>query len=144
MKKLTLLCSFALAMLISVSMTAQSPVGLWKTIDDESGEAKSHVEIYENDGKLFGKVVKLLPKATTDVCGPCPGERAGKSLIDMDILWDLETYKDYWSYGHIIDPANGKIYKASLWIEDENTLKLRGYIGISALGRNQNWYRVTE
>lgn len=144
MKKLSFLFSFALAFAMSISMTAQSPVGLWKTIDDESGEAKSHVEIYEKDGKFFGKVVKLLPKATTDVCGPCPGERAGKPLIGMDILWDLESYKDYWSYGQIIDPGKGKVYKASVWLEDENTLKLRGYIGISALGRNQNWYRVTD
>ena len=138
MKKLSVL--FALFWAISVS--AQSPVGIWKTIDDETGDPKSHVEIYEKDGKFYGKVVKLLPAATTDVCGPCPGERAGKSLIDMDILWDLEPYKDYWSYGSIIDPGKGKIYKASVWLEDENTLKVRGYIGISALGRNQNWYRV--
>lgn len=144
MKRIASIFSFALAMIVSTTMMAQSPVGIWKTIDDESGEPKSHVEIYEKDGKFYGKVVKLLEKATTDVCGPCPGERAGKSLIDMDILWDLEPYKDYWSYGQIIDPGKGKIYKASVWLEDENTLKVRGYIGISALGRNQNWYRVTE
>lgn len=142
MIKISSFLTLSLVLFFSVGLFAQSPLGLWKTIDDESGEAKSHVEIYEKDGKVYGKVVKLLPKATTDVCGPCPGERAGKSLIDMDILWDLEAYKDYWSYGQIIDPANGKIYKASMWIEDENTLRVRGYIGISALGRNQNWYRV--
>lgn len=140
MKKL----SFLLAFFFALSLTAQSPVGLWKTIDDETGDAKSHVEIYEKDGKFFGKVVKLLPAATTDVCGTCPGERAGKSLIGMDILWDLEPYKDYWSYGQIIDPGKGKIYKASVWLEGDDKLKLRGYIGISALGRNQMWYKVTE
>lgn len=144
MKKLTFAFSFAIAFMLSIAISAQSPVGIWKTIDDETGDAKSHVEIYEKDGKFFGKVVKLLPAATTDVCGPCPGERAGKSLIGMDILWDLEPYKDYWSYGQIIDPGKGKIYKASLWVEDENTLKVRGYIGVSVIGRNQNWYRVTE
>jgi uncharacterized protein (DUF2147 family) len=125
-----------------LSLSAQSPIGTWKTIDDESGEAKSHVEIYEKDGKLYGKVVKLLPKATTDVCLDCPGDLNGKSLLEMDILWDLEKYKDYWSYGQIIDPAKGKTYKLSIWLEDADTLKLRGYIGISALGRNQVWYRV--
>ncbi len=142
MKVLSILGSFALAMIVSVSMSAQSPVGIWKTIDDETGDPKSHVEIYEKGGKFYGKVVKLLPAATTDVCGPCDGDRKGKSLINMDILWDLEPYKDYWSYGQIIDPGKGKIYKASVWLEDQNTLKVRGYIGISALGRNQNWYRV--
>lgn len=142
MRKLNSLLTLAFLLTFSFAMMAQSPVGIWKTIDDESGEPKSHVEIYEKDGKFFGKVVKLLPKATTDVCGPCPGERAGKSLMGMDILWDLEPYKDYWSYGQIIDPGKGKIYKSSVWLEDENTLKVRGYVGISALGRNQNWYRV--
>ncbi len=144
MKKLTFAFSFALAVLFSFTLSAQSPVGLWKTIDDETGDAKSHVEIYEKNGKFYGKIVELLPAATTDVCGPCPGERAGKSLIGMDILWDLQPYKDYWSYGQIIDPGKGKIYKASVWVEDENTLKVRGYIGVSVIGRNQNWYRVTE
>ena len=140
MKKL----SFLIAFFFALSLSAQSPVGIWKTIDDETGDAKSHVEIYEKDGKFFGKVIKLLPAATTEVCGPCPGERAGKSLIGMDILWDLEPYKDYWSYGQIIDPGKGKIYKASVWLDGDDKLKLRGYIGISALGRNQSWYKVTE
>ncbi|GLR18995.1 DUF2147 domain-containing protein [Portibacter lacus] len=134
--------SFLFAFFFAVALSAQSPIGIWKTIDDESGEPKSHVEIYEKDGKIFGKVVKLLPKATTDVCIDCPGDLNGKSLLEMDIIWDLEEYKDYWSYGHIIDPANGKEYKLSIWLEDADTLKVRGYIGISALGRNQMWYRV--
>lgn len=136
------LFSFLTFLLAAMSLSAQSPIGIWKTIDDESGEAKSHVEIYEKDGKLHGKVVKLLPKATTDVCLNCPGDLNGKSLLEMDIHWELEKYKDYWSYGQIIDPAKGKTYKLSVWMEDEDTLKLRGYIGISMLGRNQVWYRV--
>ncbi len=140
MKKL----SFLLAFFFALGLSAQSPVGVWQTIDDESGEAKSHVEIYEKGGKFFGKVVKLLPAATTEVCGPCPGDREGKSLIDMDILWDLEPYKDYWSYGSIIDPGKGKIYKASVWLEGDDKLKVRGYVGISALGRNQIWHKVKE
>jgi uncharacterized protein (DUF2147 family) len=142
MKKINYLFTFALMTILSFSLSAQSPLGIWKTIDDESGEPKSHVEIYEKDGKIFGKVIKLLPKATTDVCLKCPGDMDGKSLLEMDILWDLKPYKDYWSYGQIIDPAKGKVYKLSLWVQDDNTLKLRGYIGISALGRNQTWYKV--
>ena len=128
----------------SVVLTAQSPEGIWKTIDDETGDPKSHVEIYKKDGKFYGKVVKLLPAATTDVCIDCPGDKNGASLYDIDILWDLKPYKDYWSYGRIVDPANGKVYKASAFLEDEKTLRVRGYIGVSVLGRNQTWYRVDE
>ena len=142
MKKLIFLSTLVLGIFLSFTLSAQTPVGIWKTIDDESGEPKSHVEIYEKEGKLFGKVVKLLPKATTDVCLNCPGDLDGKSLLEMDVFWDLKPYKDYWSYGKIIDPAKGKVYKLSLWVEDEKTLKLRGYIGVSVLGRNQTWHRV--
>lgn len=142
MKKSIALFSFAFIFLLNSSLLAQSPVGIWKTIDDETGEPKSHVQIYEKDGKIFGKVIKLLPKATTDVCIDCPGDLNGKSLLEMDILWDLKPYKDYWSYGQIIDPANGKVYKLSVWKEDDKTIKLRGYIGISLIGRTQTWYKV--
>ena len=128
----------------SFTIQAQSPVGIWKTVDDKTNEPKSHVEIYEKNGKYFGKVVKLLPKATTKVCIDCPGDKNGKSLINMDILWDLKDHKDYWSYGKIVDPADGKVYKCSIWLDGENSLKVRGYIGISAIGRNQTWYRVLD
>ena len=127
---------------LTFSLAAQSPVGVWKTIDDETGDPKSHVEIYEKDGKFFGKVIKLLPAATTDVCIDCPGDKNGKSLIDLDILWDLKPYKKYWSYGKIVDPANGKVYKASAFLEGDDKLRVRGYIGIQALGRNQIWHKV--
>jgi len=124
------------------SIAQSSPFGIWKTIDDKTGEAKSHVEIYEEDGKLLGKIVKLLQVSEDATCEKCPDEKKDQPVLEMVVLWDLEVYKDYWSYGRILDPENGKTYKCSVWLEDNNTLKVRGYVGISALGRNQNWYRV--
>ena len=134
----------ALFVLLFVASTAiaQGPVGLWKTIDDETNQAKSHVEIYEVNGKLHGKVVKLLKDASTSVCENCTGDKKNQPIEGMEILTGLTTYKDYWSYGKILDPANGKTYKCSAWMEGDDQLKLRGYIGISALGRNQVWHRV--
>ena len=134
--------AFLATILMSSSVFAQSPIGLWKTIDDETKEAKSHVEIYEVDGKLHGKVVKLLKDASTTVCENCSGAKKNQPIEGMEILEGLTKYKDYWSYGKILDPANGKIYKCSVWTEGPDKLKLRGYIGISALGRNQVWHRV--
>lgn len=129
--------------LSSGSLFAQSsPVGIWETIDDESGEPKSHVEIYESNGALYGKVVKLLPAATTDKCIDCPGDKNNKPLVGLEILWDLRAYKDYWSYGRIVDPKDGDVYKCSVWLETPDELKVRGYIGVSLIGRNQIWHRV--
>jgi len=120
---------------------SQSIIGIWETIDDITGKAKSHVEIYEKSGKIYGKVIKLLPGATVTTCNNCPAEKNGISLIGMDILWEFRPYKDYWSYGQVVDPKNGKIYSGNIWLEGDN-LKLRGYIGISLIGRSQIWHKV--
>jgi uncharacterized protein (DUF2147 family) len=121
---------------------AQSPVGVWKTIDDETGEAKSHVEIYEKNGKYYGKVIQLLQKPNDTLCDACPGDKKDKKIVGMEILWDLEPYRDYWSYGQVLDPENGKIYKCSIWLEENDKITIRGYIGVSLVGRNQEWHRV--
>lgn len=124
-------------------MNAQNGcLGIWKTIDHESNQEKSLVEIYEQNGKIFGKVVKFLPASTLTHCNKCPGDKNNKPLLNMDILWGMQRYKDYWSYGEIVDPKSGKVYKCSIWLEGPNTLKVRGYIGLPALGRTQTWERV--
>jgi uncharacterized protein (DUF2147 family) len=144
MKKVSFYCAFTLALLLAggTLLAQSSPLGIWQTIDDETGQPKSHVEIYKKGDKIFGKVVKLLPAATTDKCIDCPGDKKDKPLIGLDILWDLEPYKDHWSYGRIVDPADGDVYKCSIWLEGPDKLQVRGYIGISLIGRTQTWHRV--
>lgn len=139
-----LLLSFFFTLCLVCSAIGQStPIGVWKTIDDNTGEAKSHIEIYETeDGKFQGKIIKLLQVAEDTTCEACPDDKKDQPLLEMVIVWNLKAHKDYWSYGMIMDPENGKIYKCSVWLEDNNTLKVRGYIGFSALGRSQKWYRV--
>ena len=135
-------CLCALFLSLSVALQAQSPVGIWKTVDDKTGEEKSHVEIYEKEGRFYGRVIKLLQRPEDTTCPKCPGNKKDQPVLGMEILWDLKPYKDYWSYGRILDPENGKTYKVSLYIEKANELRVRGYIGFSALGRNQTWLRV--
>lgn len=139
-----LLKSFLLlsTILLAVSsLTAQSPVGTWKTIDDEDGTVKSHVTIVEKGGKLYGTVTKLITSALTH-CDDCEGEKKGKPIEGLEILWNLESDGDEWNGGRILDPKNGKVYKCKISLEDEDTLKVRGFIGFSLLGRTQTWYRV--
>lgn len=137
-----ILSGIVLFLACQMSFAQGSPIGVWKTIDDETGQPKSHLEIYEKDGKFHGKIVKLLQVSEDETCDLCPDERKDQPLMGMVVLWDLEPYSDYWSYGRILDPNNGKIYKCSIWLDGEDKLKVRGYIGVSALGRTQEWFRI--
>ena len=123
-----------------------SPVGLWKTIDDETGEVKSFVQISEKDGSLVGSIAKLFPKPGKDpnpVCDKCDGEKKDRPLLGMGILWGLTKDGDEWSGGFILDPKNGKTYKCKVKLEGSGeTLTVRGYIGFSLLGRSQTWIRT--
>ena len=116
----------------------ESPVGVWKTIDDETGEAKSLVKIYEREGVLYGKVQKLFknPDAT---CDACEGDDYGKPIVGMTILWGLDKDGDEWNDGKIFDPKKGKTYNCKMWLDDGD-LRVRGYVG--PFHRTQTWHRV--
>ncbi len=128
---------------LSLYVAAQTPVGTWKTIDDNSGEARSHVEIYEQNGKLFGKIAKLLLADPSTVCDACKGDKKNKPVLGLVIIEDMKSNKDFWKGGSILDPESGKDYGCSIWFDDGNTdvLKVRGkhWTGIY---RTQTWYRV--
>ena len=141
MKKLLILSFIFLLFVASSAMAQTSIFGKWKTIDDETGEAKSVVEIYEKNGKAFGKVIKIYnPDKQDAVCDECDEDdpRKGQKILGMEILKNMKKDGDEWTGGHILDPNNGSVYKCTLWIEDGN-LHVRGYIGFSLLGRTQVW-----
>ena len=143
MKKKILAGILALVAFSTLSLAQPSPIGTWKTIDDNTGEAKSHVEIYENGGKLYGKIAKLLKSSPDKACEECPGKKKGKPLMGMLVIEGLEPYKDYWRKGTIMDPENGNEYGCSIWFENGNAdeLKVRGKHW-TGLYRTQTWYRV--
>jgi uncharacterized protein (DUF2147 family) len=119
---------------------SDTPVGVWKTIDDDTGEAKSLVKIYERDGKLYGRVTKLFQNPDA-VCTACEGEDKDAPIVGMVIMWGLEQDDDEWSGGKIFDPKKGKTYNCKLWIEDDGDLKVRGSVG--PFYRTQTWHRVS-
>ena len=123
-----------------------SPLGLWKTIDDASGEARSFIKIWVENGELFGKIERLIRKPGQNpnpLCDECSGEKKDKPITGMTVMWGLTQDDETWSGGYILDPDNGKTYKCKLKVEGGGEkLIVRGYIGFSLLGRNQTWSRV--
>ena len=133
---------FTLWMLVLASAAQAQVTGLWTTFDDRDGRAKSVVEIYEQDGRYFGKVVRLLEEDADTICPKCPGDRKGKRIVGMNILTDLEITPDGGRNGEVLDPESGSIYSCYIKLLDPGKLKLRGYIGAPAFGRTQVWTRA--
>lgn len=124
-------------------VSAQSEAGVWKTVDDNTGKDKSHVEIYFKNGRMYGKIVKLIDKSGGEnpLCTECKGLRKNKPILGMEIVDGLSKRKSDWYLDKgILDPENGKWYDCKIWLENNNTLKVRGYIGV--FYRTQTWYRV--
>lgn len=134
---------FIVLLIITSTYAQKTVLGKWKSIDDETGKALGIVEIYEEDGKIYGKVVDILiPKDKNKTCEKCPGEDKDKPILGLTILKNLTKDGDEYNGGHILDPKHGKLYKCYINLENEDKLKIRGYIGISLFGRTQYWHRV--
>lgn len=127
---------------LSSSLVKAQVTGMWKTIGDQDGTEKSIVEIYEKEGMLYGKVVRLLPAAAHTTCEKCPGELKDRPITGMVVLKDLKKTSTGATNGKAIDPSSGKTYNCFIELESPDKLKLRGYLGVPTLGRTQYWYRV--
>ncbi len=128
--------------LFTHSAQSNSLEGIWITKDDVTGREKSEVLLYKDNGKLHGKIINLLlPEDKGKLCTKCKGEYKNKPIEGMIILNDLILEDGIWEDGTIIDPKSGKIYDCYLSLEKQNTLKVRGYLGFSLLGRTQIWKR---
>lgn len=122
-----------------------TPVGLWQTIDDQSGKPRSLIRITESNGEYIAVVEKgLLPTDTGDaVCDKCTDERKNQPIIGMQIVNGLKKNGDKYDGGKILDPENGKIYKCKMTLNKAgDEIEVRGYIGISLIGRSQIWKRM--
>jgi uncharacterized protein (DUF2147 family) len=126
---------------------AEDITGLWQTIDDKTGAPKGQVEIRkEANGTFVGKVTKITPRTgytPKEICVDCPAPYTNKPILGMDVLTGLKQGQgSNYVNGRILDPNTGKIYsmKAKLSANGKR-LHLRGYVGVSVLGRNQIWIR---
>ena len=143
MKKLFLFTLFTC--LVSSLFAASNPddiIGVWK-----DGQGKGQVQIFKQNGKYYGKIIWLKkpqdlndhPKV--DKNNPNPSLR-NKPVLGLLMLKDFKYNDDEWSDGRIYNPSDGKEYKAYMKLKDKNTLSVRGYIGISLLGKTDTWIRV--
>jgi uncharacterized protein (DUF2147 family) len=147
LKNLAVACLLAGAA-FGAAAQATSPAGLWRTIDDSSKKDKSLVRIVEANGVYTGKVEKIVdPDSPKDaVCKDCSDERKDKPILGMTIIRNMKQSGDdktVFEGGDILDPNNGKVYKSKMKLIDGGSkLEVRGFIGISLLGRTQTWVRA--
>lgn len=140
MKKLI---AFALLFAATLSQ-AQTVFGKWKTIDDATGKPKSIVEIYEQNGKAYGKVLQLFREPSevqNPICDHCEDDRKNQPIIGMTIIRDMELKDGFYKEGSICDPKTGKIYDCEFWLDEGGAkLQVRGYWGF--IFRTQTWLRM--
>ena len=122
-----------------------SPVGVWKTIDDETGKPKALVRITEENGTLQGKIEKLFRGPNEDQnpkCTACTDSRKDQPMVGLTIVSGLKKDGNEYTGGEILDPAKGKVYKSKATLRDGGQkLEVRGYIGAPMFGRSQVWQR---
>ena len=128
---------------VGAAIAAGSPVGQWNTVDEKTGKVRSTVEVYDQGGKIFAKITGLSEpndeQGKPKTCTTCQGDDKNKPIVGLVIVKDLGASGDRYKGGTILDPEDGKVYKAELWVED-GRLKVRGYLGM--FYRTQTWIRA--
>ncbi|MGA3081837.1 MAG: DUF2147 domain-containing protein [Terracidiphilus sp.] len=125
-----------------LSPKLQSAVGHWQIVNSD-GTPGGKAETYLMDGKLFGRVTEVRPGRTPrDLCDKCAGECKNQLILGMVFMRGFHPDGDDWVDGTVVDPENGKEYKGKIWAVGKDSLHMRGYIGISLLGRTETWVRI--
>lgn len=141
----TLIVAVAAA-LASASAFAATPDGLWKTIDDNTGKTRGLIRITNVNGEYKGTIEKLFQAPDEDQnpkCDKCEGDLRNKPVIGMTILTGLRQDGDAYENGKILDPESGNVYSSRASLDETGKkLEVRGYIGVSLIGRSQTWIRA--
>ena len=148
MQKNILLATVA-SLFFSGNVFAEDISGVWQQIDDKSGAAKAIIKIHKEANQTYtGKIVKVTPRpgyTPRDTCNNCPAPYTNDPILGMEIIKGLKHVSGTNNYekGRVIDPLAGKVYDAKVKLSaNGKRLTLRGYVGISALGRSQTWLRA--
>jgi uncharacterized protein (DUF2147 family) len=129
-------------LLIANAALADPVLGKWKTIDDVNGKTKSIVELTMDGDWMTGKITEYF--ADLKASSPnCPAAKRNKPLEGLEIVWDMTKHGDEWKGGSILDPKSGHVYGCIMKpIDGGKKLSVRGFMGISLLGRNQTWVKA--
>jgi uncharacterized protein (DUF2147 family) len=124
----------------------RSPVGLWKTFDDRTHQARGTVRISETNGIFSGSIeTSAKPEELTERCDKCPGDRKDAPIIGLNIMRGVRKNGSEYDGGEILDPETGSVYKCKFTLSpDGRKLMLRGYLGFSVFGRTQTWERAAD
>jgi len=142
MKRISSLVILAAFFCAGPALAAESLVGKWNTVDEKTGKVTSEVELYEQGGKLFGKITGLPEpndaQGKPKICTPCTGADKNQPVVGLVIIKDLSLKGDRYKEGTLLDPDDGKVYKGEVWL-DGGKLKVRGYLAF--FFRTQTWVR---
>jgi uncharacterized protein (DUF2147 family) len=131
----------------AAALDGDTPIGRWQTYDDQTNKPRGVVHIFEKDGKLFGQIERAADKKDPrDVCSVCTDERRDQPIDGLTIIRNMQRSADNpleWAGGDILDPDTGRLYGLKLRVEDRGgKLLVRGFFGVSLLGRTQTWKRL--
>ena len=144
------LIPYLLFLLLPCSVIANDIVGKCKTIDDQTGYSRADVLITKNNAGIYtAKIIAIRPlpyKPLVETCNKCKGDLKGKPYVGLEIMSGFQRHpKDpnQFQGGHVLDPLSGNVYKGKAKLsENGKRLSLRGYVGVSALGRSTTWIRT--
>ena len=138
--------------LASVTAFSATIEGFWHSIDDRTGEKLSIVEIRKGaDGRYHGKIAYRYPVpggVALTHCTKCPPPYTNQPIVGLEFFSGFkqdEKNPNLYVDGRVLEPKSGKIYKGKANLSaDGKRLRLRGYVGVSALGRTQVWIRTDK
>ncbi|MCP4131641.1 MAG: DUF2147 domain-containing protein [bacterium] len=117
-----------------------SPLGTWEIHKKNTGTVQYIVEVYETGGTISARVLEIAGKNAESLCVKCRKERKNEPIKGMDIVWGMRKSGDVYEGGHLLNPANGKIFSCKMWVEG-NRLAVRTYA--TFVFKTEYWYKKT-